>query len=166
MLQGLRARTAGTRNLNATRLHSLVRFSIGGRVLAVRIDEDGGVQPWTVSTFAPSQTPFINAVVLYGNDFLPVFDLAGRLKLPTKSQMAFCMVAKHARGPIAVRIDKEIPSLQTVDAASIRPSPDGSEDFTGWCTMGGEEVPILSFEHLVTPAGGGPAPVPERTDVQ
>ncbi len=166
MLQGLRSRTAGTPNLKATRQHSLVRFSIGGRVLAARIDEVGDVQPWTASTFVPSQTPFINAVVRYGNDFLPVFDLAGRLKLPTKSQAAFCMVAKHARGPIAVRIDQEIPSLQTVDEASIGPSPDGSEDFTGWCTMGGEEVSILSFAHIVTPTGGGSAPIPERIEVQ
>src|SRR5689334_24767624 len=113
-LRGLKSKRIANATI-ATRKVMLLVFSVGGRRMAAKADEGGGVWPWTEAIPVPSVTPFMNAVLRRGEDILPVFDLAGRLKVQIKTQTALCLLAKRRDGPMAVCIDGEIPALQLVD---------------------------------------------------
>jgi chemotaxis signal transduction protein len=132
---------------------SLVLFSVGGRRFAVQAHEVGGVRPWNGSLPVPSRTPFIASLVRHGDEVLPVYDLAGRLRLRVESLNALCLVAKRRDGAIAICIDAEIPSLRSLDPSAIRRLPGQDADVTGICTIGTEEVPIFSFRTLGLPPG-------------
>jgi chemotaxis signal transduction protein len=56
----------------------LLVFSVGGRRIATRANDVGGIWLWTEVVSVPSGTAHINAVLRHGEDILPVFDLAGR----------------------------------------------------------------------------------------
>jgi len=132
---------------------SLVIFSVGGKRLAVRAEEVGGVGPWPEAMPVPSLTPYINAVVRRGEEILPVFDLARLLMVQVSQKSPLCLVAKRQDGPMAVCIDPSVPTLHTVDAQAVRPAPSGSTDVIGLCSIGAEEVPIYSWARLgQTPA--------------
>ena len=131
-----------------TKTCTVVLFSIGGRRLAARIEEIGGVWPWTTPTLVPSRTAYVNAIARHGNEMLPVFDLAGKLDVEVKSGAPFCLVAKHDKGPLAICIDGEVPSVHNVEESSIRPAPIANEDIPETCQIGIEEIPVYSFKNI------------------
>lgn len=131
-----------------TRKVMLLVFSVGGRRMAAKADEVGGVWPWTEAIPVPSVTPFMTAVLRRGEDILPVFDLAGRLNVQIESQTALCLIAKRRDGPMAVRIDGEIPALQLVDEQAMRPVGWRNSDVRATCRVGLEELPIYSLAEL------------------
>lgn len=125
----------------------LLVFSVGGRSLAVKAEEVMSVQPWTEAIPVPSGTAYVNAVLRQGEDVLPVFDLAAKLRVQVKGSRPLCVIAKRKDGPMAVCIDADIPALLTVDASAVKPAAGGS-DITGFCLVGAEEVPIYSLTTL------------------
>ncbi len=127
---------------------SLVIFSVGGKRLAVRAEETGGVWPWPEPMPVPSLTPYINAVVRRGEEILPVFDLARLLMVQVSQKSPLCLIARRQDGPMAVCIDPSVPTLHTVEAKAVRPAPSGSTDVIGLCSVGAEEVPIYSWARL------------------
>ncbi len=127
---------------------SLVLFSIGGRRFAARIEEVGGVWPWPQAIPVPSQPPFIRSVVRQGDTLLPVFELAEQLQVSLKGDAPFCLVAKHEKGPLAIYIDEEVPSLYQVDAASLTPSQGTDTHCIGICQIDMEDVPVYSFARI------------------
>ena len=132
----------------ASRKVMLLVFSVGGRRMAAKADEVGGVWPWTEAIPVPSVTPFMTAVLRRGEDILPVFDLAGRLNVQIKSQTALCLIAKRRDGPMAVCIDGEIPALQLVEEQAMRPVAWKNSDVRATCRVGLEELPIYSLAEL------------------
>lgn len=131
---------------------SLMVFSVGGRRLAARIEEVGGVRPWTDAVPVPSRTPFVNAMVRDGEEALPVFDLADLLKRQVQGDAPLCLIAKRRDGRIALRIDAEMPQLVTVEADTLRPPAEPDANVLGLCQIEGEDVPIYSFANLGLPA--------------
>nr|MBI3611738.1 chemotaxis protein CheW [Nitrospirota bacterium] len=131
-----------------TTLSSLVVFVVGGKRLAARADEIGGVRAWSPALPIPSRTPFINSVVRYEDEVLPVYDLAARLGVRIAEGDSLCLVAKRRDGAMAVCIDAEIPTLHAVDLAGIRPASRQDPDMAGICMIGGEEVPVYSLAAL------------------
>lgn len=127
---------------------SLVMFSVGGRRLAAKVEEVGGVWPWTEAIPVPSGTAFVNAVVRRGEDVLPVFDLAGKLGLQVVGPASLCLIAKQVDGPMAVRIDADLPTLQTIEETAIRKPAGADPDLVGVCVIGTGEVPIYSLATL------------------
>ncbi len=142
----------------AAALSSLVVFAVGGRRLAARADEIGGVGPWSPALPIPSRTPFVGSVVRRGDEVLPVYDLAARLGVRVAEGASLCLVAKRRDGAMAVRIDAEIPTLHAVDPAGIRPASRQDPDMAGICMIGGEEVPVYSLAML----GLGAKPTAQR----
>lgn len=140
---------------NAPKAWSLVVFSVGGRSVAARAEDVMSVLPWAEAIPVPSGTAFVNAVLRHGDDVLPVFDLAAKLRVQVKGARPLCVIAKRRDGPIAVCIDGEIPSLQTVEAAAVRLAAGGS-DIAGSCLVGDEEVPIYSLTTLGLPPSPSP----------
>ncbi|TAJ07847.1 MAG: hypothetical protein EPO61_12015 [Nitrospirae bacterium] len=132
----------------ATPLASLVVFVVGGKRLAARAEEIGGVRAWSPALPVPSRTPFISAVVRYGDEVLPVYDLAARLGVRIAEGDPLCLFAKRRDGVMAVRIDAEIPTLHAVDPAGIRPASSQDPDMAGTCMIGGEAVPVYSLATL------------------
>jgi chemotaxis signal transduction protein len=126
----------------------LVIFSLGGRRLAARAEEVGGVFPWADAMPVPSGTAFVNAIIRRGDEVLPVFDLASRLNLHVAGASPWGLIAKRRDGPIALRIDGEIPSLRSVEAGALRSAAGGEADIAGTCLLGNEEVPIYSLATL------------------
>jgi chemotaxis signal transduction protein len=124
----------------------LVVFQIGGQLLAARAQEVGGVWPWAEATPVPSGTPRVSGIVRRGEEILPVYDLAGSLKVQIKGSRRLCLIAKHRDGPMAICIDEEIPSLQTVDPSLIATTAES--DQLGTCQVGAETVPIYSLTTL------------------
>ena len=59
-----------------------------------------------------------------------------------------CLEARHLDGPMAICIDADVPSLETVDTAAIRPN--GREDIEtlGTVTIGGKDVAIVAMQRL------------------
>jgi len=125
-----------------------VVFSIGGLKLAARTEDVGGVSPWTDTTSVPSRTPFVQAMLKRDNRVMPVYDLASRLSCPVQGEPLLCLEARHLDGPMAICIDADVPSLETVDAAAIRPQGRKDVETLGMVTIGGEDVSIVALQQL------------------
>lgn len=152
-LRGLKSKRVVTAQKASQKVMLLV-FSVGGRRMAAKADEVGGVWPWTEAIPVPSVTPYMTAVLRRGEDILPVFDLAGRLKVQIKSQSALCLIARRHDGPMAVCIDGEIPALQLVEEQAMRPVAWKDSDIRATCLIGTEELPIYSLAELGASASG------------
>jgi chemotaxis signal transduction protein len=126
----------------------VVVFSVGGLKLAARTEDVGGVSPWTESIPVPSRTPFVQAMLKRGNYVMPVYDLASRLSSPVQGDLLLCLEARHLDGPMAICIDADVPSLETVDATAIRPSGREDVETLGMVTIGGEDVAIVALQRL------------------
>lgn len=124
---------------------SLVRFAVGGKRLAVRAEEIGGVSPWTEAMPVPSLTPYVNAVVRQGEEILPVFDLARLLMVQVSRTDCLCLRARREDGPMAVCIDGGVPTLHQIEAKAVQPASSGAPGVIGICTIDSEEVPIYSW---------------------
>ncbi|TLY22583.1 MAG: chemotaxis protein CheW [Nitrospirae bacterium] len=130
---------------------SLMVFSIGGQRLAARIEEAGGVRPWTDPMPVPSHTPFMNALLRHDEEVLPVYDLAARLKQQVRGTPPLCLIVKREDGPMAVCIDASIPTLKTIDPQALQPSAEPDPDILGYCEIEGERVPLYSLAKLGMP---------------
>ena len=126
----------------------LLVFRIGGHTFAARAEEVGGVQPWPTTTPVPSSSRFVTAVARGHDDVLPVYDLAGQLSLSIRDPAPLALLVKHALGPLIVRIDSEIPSLETVGADMIRPASGLYPGVRQVCRLSHREVPMLSLRTL------------------
>jgi chemotaxis signal transduction protein len=146
-LPGLRSRKVAQGPVRAKSIMLLV-FSVGGRRMAARANDVGGIWPWTEVVSIPSGTPHVSAVLRQGEDILPVFDLAGRLCVQVKGSALLCLIAKRKDGPMAVCIDGDIPTLQSVSEESIRPVAWNDSDVIGTCRIEAEELPIYSLAQL------------------
>ncbi len=124
---------------------SLVVFSVGGRRLAARLEDVGGVWPWREPTLVPSRTPYVGAVLRQGHDFFPVYNLAGVLKVEIEGKEPLCLVLKTDKGPMAICIDETVPSMHAPDGAEVEPAAEDSRPQIGTCRIAGEDVPIYSF---------------------
>ena len=130
---------------------SLMVFTIGGSVLAARTEDVGGVLPWTGAMPVPSRTPYVNALMRNGEDVLPVFDLAGMLKLQVQGDPPMCLVAKRRDGPMAICIDATLPKLTTVESTTLYPPTQPDPNILWQCQINGIAVPIYAFSHIGTP---------------
>ena len=146
-LPGLRSRKAAQGSTKAKSVMLLV-FSVGGRRMAARASDVGGIWPWTGVVPIPSGTPHISAVLKRGEDILPVFDLADRLSVQVQGAALLCLIAKRRDGLMAVCIDGDIPTLQSVSEENIRPVAWKDSDVIGTCRIEAEELPVYSLAHL------------------
>jgi chemotaxis signal transduction protein len=146
-LPGLRSRKIAQGPVKAKSIMLLV-FSVGGRRMAARANDVGGIWPWAEVVSIPSGTPHVSAVLRQGDDILPVFDLAGRLSVHVKGSALLCLIAKRKDGPMAVCIDGDIPTLQSVSEESIRPVAWKDSDVIGTCRIEAEELPVYSLAQL------------------
>lgn len=129
---------------------SLMVFSIGGRMLAARTEDVGGILPWAGSMAVPSRTPYVHALVRNGEAVLPVFDLAEMLQLHVQGA-PMCLVAKRQDGPMAICIDEAMPKLVTVESTALYPPVQPDPNILWQCQLDGVAVPIYAFSHLATP---------------
>jgi len=127
---------------------NVVVFSVGGMKLAARTEDVGGVSPWTESIPVPSRTPFVQAMLKRENHVMPVYDLAARLSRTLQGDPLLCLVARHLDGPMAICIDADVPSLETVDATAIRPNGRGDIETLGSVTIGENDVAIVALQRL------------------
>ncbi len=139
----------GQQQAQATkRLWNVVLFSIGGVKLAARTEDVEGISPWTESIPVPSRTPFVQAMMKRDNHVMPVYDLAIRLSRTLQGDPLLCLVARHLDGPMAICIDADVPSLETLDATAIRPNGREDVETLGMVTIGGEDVAIVALQRL------------------
>ena len=130
------------------RLWNVVVFSVGGIKLAARTEDVGGVSPWTESIPVPSRTPFVQAMLKRDNHVMPVYDLAARLSRTPQGNPLLCLVVRHVDGPMAICIDADVPSLETVDATAIRPNGRGDIELLGSVMIGENDVAIVALQRL------------------
>lgn len=128
----------------------LLVFRIGGHTFAARAEEVAGVQPWPPTMPVPSSSRFITTVARRHNEVLPVYDLAGQLSLSIRDSAPLALLIKHALGPLIVRIDSEIPSLETAGADMIRPASGVYPGVKQVCRLAHLQVPMLSLRTLGT----------------
>jgi chemotaxis signal transduction protein len=126
----------------------VVVFSVGGMKLAARTEDVGGVSPWTESIPVPSRTPFVQAMLKRDNHVMPVYDLAARLSRTVQGDPLLCLVARQLDGPMAICIDADVPSLETVDATAIRPNDRRDIETLGSVTIGENDVAIVELQRL------------------
>jgi len=139
----------GQQHAQATkRSWNVVVFSVGGMKLAARTEDVGGVSPWTESIPVPSRTPFVQAMLKRDNHLMPVYDLAERLSRKLIGSPLLCLVARHLDGPMAICIDADVPSLETVDATAIRLNGRGDIETLGSVTIGEIDVAIVALQRL------------------
>ena len=127
---------------------NIVLFSIGGVKLAARTEDVGGVSAWTQSIPVPSRTPFVQAMLKRDKQVMPVYDLATRLSRTLQGEPLLCLMARHLDGPMAICIDAEVPTLETVDVTAIRPTGRGDIETLGSVTIGGDDVAIVALQRL------------------
>jgi chemotaxis signal transduction protein len=145
VLRGVR----GQQQVQGTkRSWNVVVFSVGGMKLAARTEDVGGVSPWTGTIPVPSRTPFVQSIQKRDNQVMPVYDLAARLNRKLIGSPLLCLVARHLDGPMAICIDADVPSLETVDAAAIRPNGRGDIESLGSVTIGEQDVAIVALQRL------------------
>ena len=123
-------------------------FSVGGRRFAAGMEEVGGIVHWPSVVPVPSQTPFVNAVAWRGKEVLPIFDLAGQFELTIESDPPLCLLAKHEDGLMAVRIDSDMPTLRSLDRASIQLSDGADPVMVGTCTIDDQPIDLLCLTKL------------------
>jgi hypothetical protein len=82
------------------------------------------------------------------NDVMPVYDLAARLSRNLIGSPLLCLVARHLDGPMAICIDADMPSLETVDATTIRSNDRGDIETHGTVAIAGSDVPIVALQRL------------------
>ena len=139
----------GQQHAQATkRSWNVVVFSVGGMKLAARTEDVGGVSPWTESIPVPSRTPFVQAMLKRDNHVMPVYDLAARLSRTVQGDPLLCLVARQLDGPMAICIDADVPSLETVDATAIRQNGRGDIETLGSVTIGENDVAIVALQRL------------------
>ncbi|MEO5630883.1 MAG: chemotaxis protein CheW [Nitrospiraceae bacterium] len=139
----------GQQHAQATkRSWNVVVFSVGGMKLAARTEDVGGVSPWTESIPVPSRTPFVQAMLKRDNHVMPVYDLAARLSRTVQGDPLLCLVARHLDGPMAICIDADVPSLETVDATAIRQNGRRDIETLGSVTIGENDVAIVALQRL------------------
>lgn len=123
-------------------------FSIGGLKLAARTEDVEEVSPWIGSIPVPSRTPFVQAMLKRKNLVMPVYELATRLSRKLQGDPLLCLVVRHIDGPMAICIDAEMPSLETVDAMEIRSNDRGDIETIGTVTIAGNDVAIVALQRL------------------
>ena len=127
---------------------NVVVFSVGGKKLAARTEDVGGVAPWIDPVPVPSRTPFVAAMLKREKDVMPVYDLATRLSREPEGDPLLCLVARHVDGPMAICIDGIIPSLHNVDIAQIVPSQRLDLETLGSFMDEGQEIDIVALQRL------------------
>ncbi|THJ23360.1 MAG: hypothetical protein CAF45_008170 [Nitrospira sp. CG24E] len=141
--------TCGQQQAQVTkRLWNMLVFSVGGMKLAARTEDVGGISSWIQSIPVPSRTPFVQAMLKRDNQVMPVYDLATRLNRKPQGEPLLCLTAHHLDGPMAICIDAEVPTLETVDAAAIRQTGRGDIETLGSVTIGGNDVAIVALQRL------------------
>ena len=138
----------GLKGATEARMQSLVVFSVAGQRLAARADEIGGVMPWPGATAVPSDTPFITSLVRQEKGCLPVFDLASKLNRVMREEERLCLIVKHVHGPLAIRIDSQVPSLHMVTRSAMQYRAGNDPDIAGTCVTDDEEIPIINLTTL------------------
>ncbi len=140
----------GQQQAHATkRSWNVVVFSVGGLKLAARTEDVGSVSPWTESIPVPSQDSLrashAEAWIIVS---CPSMIWRRRLSSQLQGDLLLCLEARHVDGPMAICIDADVPSLETVDVTAIRPY--GREDIEtlGMVTIGGEDVAIVALQRL------------------
>ena len=123
-------------------------FSIGGVKLAARTEDVEGVSPWTEIIPVPSRTPFVQAMLKRDNHVMPVYDLATRLSRTLQGEPLLCLMARHLDGSMAICIDADVPSLETVDVKMIRQIGRGDIETLGSVMIGGDDVAIVALQRL------------------
>lgn len=144
----LRAARQQDQAVTAKRSWNVVVFSVGGKKLAARTEDVGGVAPWTDPVSVPSRTPFVGAMLKREKEVMPVYDLATRLSCEPEGDPLLCLVARHVDGPMAICIDGVIPSLHNVDVAHIAPSKRLDLETLGSFTDEGQEIDIVALQRL------------------
>jgi len=144
----LRATRHQDQAVTAKRSWNVVVFSVGGKKLAARTEDVGGVAPWIEPVPVPSRTPFVAAMLKRDKDVMPVYDLAARLSRDPEGDPLLCLVARHVDGPMAICIDAVIPSLHNVDVAHIVPSKHLDLETLGNFTDQGQEIDIVALQRL------------------
>lgn len=130
------------------RFWHLLIFSVGGRRLAIKTLDVGGISQWHESIPVSGRTPFVSAVVRLNQVVLPVFDLAAVLQRTVQGKSFLCLRVKHSSGDMAICIDEEIPALQTLAVSMIQPYRDKDVPAEGSYAHGQEDVPILAVSRL------------------
>ncbi len=143
----LRGAVGRQRQATSRTCHLLV-FSVGGRKLAAKTEEIGGISAWTRSIPVPSRTPFVSSVIRRDQSVFPVFDLAGMLNVRVKGSQRFCLMAKQPAGAMAICIDEEMPVLYSLDLSKIQTYHGRDVEAVGCFTDEFEEVPIISLARL------------------
>jgi chemotaxis signal transduction protein len=135
-------------NSKPAKMVPIVVFSVGGRRLAVRAEEVGGIWPWREAMPVPSGTPFVDAIMRQGGKVFPVYNLAERLQVKIRSQDRLWMIAKRFDGPMAVCIDDGSPRFEVLGTDSIHYANGGESGIVGTCRIGAEELPLYSLTRL------------------
>lgn len=144
----LRASKQQGESVTGKRSWNLLIFSIGGERLAARTDDVGGITPWTDTISVPSRTPYVQAVLRREKELLPVYDLPARLNRSLLGDPLLCLVAKHLDGLMAICIDGDMPSLQTIDAGALRFSARTDMETIGSFNDGSGEIPVVALQTL------------------
>lgn len=140
--------TTARRSTGEGRPQHMVVFAVAGKRMAARTEEIAGVVSWTGAIPVPSETPFVTSLVRQQEGCLPVFDLAAKFKQPIREGESLCLVVKHVDGSLAIRIDAEVPSLQTVPRSSLQCHIGDDPDCAGVYVAGGEQLPIINLATL------------------
>ncbi|HKC95564.1 MAG TPA: chemotaxis protein CheW [Nitrospira sp.] len=144
----LRAARQQEQAVTAKRSWNVVVFSIGGKKLAARTEDVGGVAPWIDPIPVPSRTPFVGAMLAREKVVMPVYDLGTRLAREPEGETLLCLVARHVDGPMAICIDSVIPSLHNIEVNQIIPSKRMDLETLGSFADEGEDIDIVALQRL------------------
>ena len=144
----LRAARQQDQAVAAKKSWNVVVFSVGGRKLAARTEDVGGVAAWVEPVPIPSRTPFVGAMLKREKDVMPVYDLATRLQREPEGDALLCLVARHIDGPMAICIDSVIPTLHSIDINQIVPSKSMDLETLGCFSEDGSDIEIVALQRL------------------
>jgi chemotaxis signal transduction protein len=144
----LRTKHNQDQTVSSKRSWNVVVFSVGGKKLAARTEDVGGIAPWIEPVPVPSRTPYVGAMLKREQQVMPVYDLGTRLSRPPEGDTLLCLVARHVDGPMAICIDSVIPSIHNVDVAQIVPSQRLDLETLGSFQDEGQDVDIVALQRL------------------
>jgi purine-binding chemotaxis protein CheW len=134
----------------------LIPFTLGGEVFDVDIMAVRQIVPYEGATPVPGAPSFIEGIIVYRNEVVPLIDLARRL-VPTAGNAPaapLVLVATTESGTVAFKVD-DVRRIVTADTDSFLPAPDLVKGIRGDYLVGvlpqGDDLHLLlDVENVLT----------------
>ena len=139
-----------------TKALRLITFRVGPETFAADIMAVRQVVMYEGSTAVPSAPAFVEGVIVYRGEAVPVIDLRGRFfpDAETPGEQPLVMITSSKKGPVGLKVD-EVRTVVNCTTDDLLPAPEivrgvRAEYLVAIVERGGELLLVLDLEAILT----------------